>query len=361
MEEEKKLSYKGYGDVVFENKDDIAYYKTSQNLEIAQASLLGFYDEKGNYKINDDINKELVGLDKVIDEDIKGVYYLSAKVAEHKLKFTVEMESINHKKSAFLYLKETCSVGGELEKKFSSLVATYTDTDDINFVFRMKKAFNIFARIEAEGRDMSNSAKSLKILAQKKAVKELKAKLLLDRQKIDKEYVLKMLDLLAKSGPEGKRLVKEFLNAVRVKNLIVQSPDKFIRLRQVLDLYVNNALVEGKISKNTLEKIRVYRKLQTIKLEEIQKQNAGEKSKSGGKSSEGAKKSSKSSKKAGGKSTKKNDKKVIQDTITIKPQEEKPIAQKKVQRKIVFSSTSGMVNQSLYSNSSEQDQNLSKG
>ena len=55
MEEKKAVSYNGYGDAVFNNEDDIAYYKKTQNYEIVQAGLLGTYNDKGQYVIAEDI------------------------------------------------------------------------------------------------------------------------------------------------------------------------------------------------------------------------------------------------------------------------------------------------------------------
>ena len=140
QDEEKKIEYKGYGGVIFKNEDDIAYYKQSQNIEIAQGLLLGGYDAKGAYVIPEDLCKELTKLDKVIDEDVKGVYYVSAKVSTYKLKFIVEISKIeDNKKSATLKFVEEMKVAGVLDKKFATVVSTFIDDDDINFVFRMKR------------------------------------------------------------------------------------------------------------------------------------------------------------------------------------------------------------------------------
>ena len=105
MEEEKKVTYKGYGDIILNQEDDINYYKASQEFELAQGLLLGYYDEKGDYTISEDICKELVGLDKLIDETASNKYYVSAKVGDYKLKFEIDVEKKDTKKSGVSLLQ----------------------------------------------------------------------------------------------------------------------------------------------------------------------------------------------------------------------------------------------------------------
>ena len=288
MEEEKKVSYKGYGDIIFNNEEDIAYYKTSQEFELTQALLLGYYDEKGDYTISDDICKELVGLDKLIDETSHDKYYISARAGDYKLKFEVVVETKENKKVAYLYLKENLSVSGILEKKFSTLIASYIDDDDINFLFRMKKAFNIFARIEAEGKDMSNSDKSGKILALKKALLDKRNKLYYERDNLDKSYVKEILSILKSAGPGGKRLLLMYLDAIRNKNLNKLKVNKYVTLRQVLDLLMQNAMVEGYFPDKNMRQIKKKKKKQMETSKKLQVDySANAIKKSGGKSKGG--------------------------------------------------------------------------
>lgn len=289
MEEEKKVRYSGYGDVVFNNEDDISYYKSSQDFELAQGLLLGYYDEEGKYTIAEDICKELVELDKLIDETASDKYYLSARAGDYKLKFEVNVEKKDSKKVAYLYFKENLSVGGVLEKNFSTLVASYIDDDDINFLFRMKKAFNMFARVEAEGKDMSNQDKALRILMMKRGLLDKRNKLYYGRDNLDKLYVKQVLGILKNSGPGGKRLILMYLEAVRNKNLNKLKVNKYVILRQVLDLYLETAMVEGYFPGKQTRQIREARKKQMETSKKLQSEytsnsvkKAGGKSKGGG-------------------------------------------------------------------------------
>ena len=287
MEEEKKVTYKGYGDIILNQEDDINYYKASQEFELAQGLLLGYYDEKGDYTISEDICKELVGLDKLIDETASNKYYVSAKVGDYKLKFEIDVEKKDTKKVAYLYFKENFSLSGVLEKNFSTLVASYIDDDDINFLFRMKKAFNLFARIEAEGKDMSNLDKAAKILATKKGLLDKRSKLYYQRDNIDKAYVKEILNILKNSGPGGKRLILMYLEAVRSKSLNKLKVNKYVTLRQVLDLYMQNAMVEGYFPDKNMRQIRDARKKQMEKTNSSQAEYSANTAKKGGGKSKG--------------------------------------------------------------------------
>ena len=273
MEEEKKVTYKGYGDIILNQEDDINYYNASQDFELAQGLLLGYYDEKGDYTISEDICKELVGLDKLIDETASNKYYVSAKVGDYKLKFEIDVEKKDTKKVAYLYFKESFSLSGVLEKNFSTLVASYID--------------NLFARIEAEGKDMSNLDKAAKILATKKGLLDKRSKLYYQRDNIDKAYVKEILNILKNSGPGGKRLILMYLEAVRSKNLNKLKVNKYVTLRQVLDLYMQNAMVEGYFPDKNMRQIRDARKKQMEKINSSQAEYSANTAKKGGGKSKG--------------------------------------------------------------------------
>lgn len=290
QDEEKKTEYKGYGGVIFKNEDDIAYYKQSQNVELAQGLLLGGYDAKGAYVIPEELCKELTKLDKVIDEDVKGVYYVSAKVSTYKLKFIVEISKADdNKKSATLKLIEEMKVAGVLDKKFMTIVSTFIDDDDINFVFRMKKAFNIYAKIEAEGRDMSNSEKSAKILARISQLLDLRKQIYYNKDQLDKLYIKEIVSILKASGDGGQRVLRRYLEIVKSPKFKKLKVNRYVILRQILDMELITAIAEGYFSEKSLKKIRDMRKIFVLKAEQEMKNflqtttsKSGSKSKGGG-------------------------------------------------------------------------------
>ena len=274
MEEEKKLSYKKYGDGVFTNKDDISYYKASQDFEIAQGLLLGCFDDDGKYYVPDEICKELIGLDKLIEETSSNKYFLSARAGDYKFKFEVIIEKKEDKKVAYLYFLENISVAGIINKNYHTLVASYIDDDDINFLFRMKKAFNIFARIEAEGKDMKNMDKASKILILKKDLLNKRNKLYYGRDALDKLYVKEILSILKSAGPAGKRLILMYMEAVRSKNLNKLKVNKYVTLRQILDVYLETGLIEGYFPDKQTLLIREVRNQQMEKSKKVQAEYA---------------------------------------------------------------------------------------
>lgn len=305
QDEEKKIEYKGYGGVIFKNEDDIAYYKQSQNIELAQGLLLGGYDAKGAYVIPDDLCKELTKLDKIIDEDVKGVYYVSAKVSTYKLKFIVEISKIDdNKKSATLKLVEEMKVAGVLDKKFMTTVSTFIDDDDINFVFRMKKAFSIYAKIEAEGRDMSNSEKSAKIMARISQLLDLRKQIYYNKDQLDKLYIKEIIAILKASGDGGQRVLKRYLEIVKSPKFKKLKVNRYVVLRQILDMELITAIAEGYFSEKSLKKLRDTRKIFVLKAEQEMKnflQTAASKPKSKSKGGGGKKGGKTKGKDKGGK------------------------------------------------------------
>ncbi len=303
MEEDKKVKYSGYGDIIYQDKDDISYYKSSQEFELAQGLLLGNYDENGEYYIPEDICKELVSLDKLIDETVGNMYYVSAKVGDYKLKFEIFVEEREDKKIAKLYFIENFKLQNFIEKKFKSLVATFIDDNDINFLFRMKKEFNIWANVEAEGRDMSNSNKGLTILGKKKQLLELRIKLYYNRDNLDKQYIKQVLKILKMSGSSGKQVLLMYLDIVRKNKLNKLKVNKYVVLRQALDICLDRAVVEGYFPSKDVSSIRILRNNYMKKAKELQDEYSKQgNSKSSSKSkSSGGKKASKSKSSSGSK------------------------------------------------------------
>jgi len=281
MEEKKSVSYKGYGDVVLNNESDIAYYKQSQIYEITNALLLGNFNDSGEYVISEDICKELVAIDKLIDETAIDKYFLSAKVGEFKLKLIVETQKTDdNKRNAKLILIEECSIQGILTKKYESLIATFIDDDDINFLFRMKKAFNMHARIEAEGKDMENLDKGAKIIILKNKLKSQKKLIAENRGALDKLYVKAVIEALKGSGEQGRTLLMRFLETIKAKGLNkLNAQKKYIAYREVLDQMLVVTLIEGNFPGKKLQEIRHARKVLEMKAEEARKLAEAEKNK----------------------------------------------------------------------------------
>ena len=303
MEEDKKVKYAGYDDIIFQDKDDISYYKSSQEFEIAQGLLLGNYDDDGKYYIPEELCKELVKIDKIIDETVGNIYYVSAKVGDYKLKFEILVEEKDDKKAGFLYLIENYKLQNIIEKKFKTLIASYVDDNDINFLFRMKKEFNIWANVEAEGKEMSNLSKASLILARKKQLLELRTKLYYNRDNLDKQYVKQILKILKVSGPTGKRVLLMYLDLVRTKNLNKLKVNKYVMLRQALDICLDRSMVEGYFPNKDVKSIRILRNSYMKKAKDLQNEfskASGSKSSSKSKSS-GGKKTSKSKSSSGSK------------------------------------------------------------
>ncbi len=135
---------------------DISYYKNLQDDEIFENLLLGEFNKLGDYAIKKEILLELVSAKKYIKEAKDNKYILSAPVKSgmKELTFTLQIESEGNKKNAVLRLIEKDIKIDLSEDLLKTVIARYKDDDDIYFLIKVKKIFNIVD--DSDGKDINN-------------------------------------------------------------------------------------------------------------------------------------------------------------------------------------------------------------
>ena len=141
--EEVKLSYKVYGqDFSLTDTDFIDYYRTRMKIMAMRFMLVGRINDKGYYKIKDQIKYDLINMVKEIsDEDddfIRADSYFMKKFFYFKIKIIRDEK----KAKAELYLSEF--VDNFLDEEYiTSHIADFEDVNDENFISKVKEAFNL--------------------------------------------------------------------------------------------------------------------------------------------------------------------------------------------------------------------------
>ena len=248
---EEKVLYSAPDAIVSHREEDIAYLKECQRLLSAQNFLVGEFGDDGSYKINEELCKELTNMDKVIDEKETDIYYATGIVGGEKLKFRVYLESRGEKKLATLKLLEQIKLDENFD--LETQIATFLDDDDNAFYYRMKDAFRLFTKEEAEGRSMDESSKCPKLSAIFKDHKQTQNTLSYGRDNLDKQYIKSVLKVL-KENESVTPLVKDFLLLVR------KYPKKYPLLRRSLDRLISNAIKDNLLKEPQLKKIDKLRK-----------------------------------------------------------------------------------------------------
>ena len=142
--EEKKLAYKVYGqDITLSNGDIIDYYKTRMKIMVMRFMLVGRIDDKGVYRIKDEIKLDLINMNKEISDSGEDYFRAEARYISKIFYFNIKIKKIDEQKAkASLYLSEF--VDDFLEDEYIvSHIADYTDVYDAQFRVKVRKAFNL--------------------------------------------------------------------------------------------------------------------------------------------------------------------------------------------------------------------------
>ncbi|MBE7074327.1 MAG: hypothetical protein E7379_04495 [Clostridiales bacterium] len=136
--------YKLYGqDISTTNTLIKDFYTESMKILVKSNLLVGDFDDKGNYIITKEIKRDIVVMDKEIeDKDEKFFKATSLYMKKNFYYFIPITKTDDGKAKAKLYLYEY--VGDYLDKEFVvSHIATYLDEDSDEFMAKVQKAFNL--------------------------------------------------------------------------------------------------------------------------------------------------------------------------------------------------------------------------
>ena len=217
------------------NSTLIDFYKTSMKMLATRFQLVGFFNDKGQYIIKDEIKKDLVKMYKEINDS--GEFFYKANIVYMKkyFYFDVKISLIDDKKAkASLYLSEF--VDDALKENYIiSHIADYIDEYDSQFRIKVRKVFNLVdVALKNEDYEIADLAIFMQDIYD---VNKYVGNLYDISAQI---YVMRILKLLENAGPIGIKILK------RYKELIVDKEeeyknDKFknSRYKYLLDRAIN--------------------------------------------------------------------------------------------------------------------------
>ena len=228
LEQEKvkeKTEFKVFGeDIVLSQIDFINYQKITNKMLFLQFHLLGRFDDKGSYYINNDIKQDLVNVAKEIQhEDDKG-YLAEVRFAHLIFKFEVDLSYSQEVAEAKLYIIEKFD-----EHTIKTLVETFSAPNDADFRIKVRERFNLVdVAIKTGDEEVPNL--SIWIYWQSEEYMYWRELYEMGSQ----FFVLRALSILEGYGKLGEEVINEYNR--RLSELEDNgSKRKFSRAKEVLD------------------------------------------------------------------------------------------------------------------------------
>lgn len=228
IEKEKvkeKTEFRVFGeDIVLSQIDFINYQKISNKMLFLQFHLLGRFDEKGNYFINNDIKQDLVRVIKEIQvEDEKG-YAAEVRFADLIFNFDVELSYSQEGAEAKLYIVEKFD-----EHTIKTLVDSFKAPNDADFRIKVRERFNL---VDVAVKTGDEEVPNLSIWIYWQSEEYMYWRDLYEMG--SQFFVLRALSILEGYGKLGEEVINEYNR--RLSELEDNgSKRKFSRAKEVLD------------------------------------------------------------------------------------------------------------------------------
>ncbi len=210
------------------------YQKFLRDNQVIAQGLIGSFGDDDKYCVAKDTIDEIVGAKKLLtdyhEQDAFCELYTQENI--YKFKFLFNVDSVSGKRYASFYILENFTLFGEKNELVTFLIG-FNDDDDVMFLDKLKKAFNLVTKDESEGKDIKNSE-----LKFEKLIKDNKQKqkiLIKQAGTINKKYVVDMLKILRASGDKGNELIRLFNNKVSKLKMDKLSPEYWNKLKETLD------------------------------------------------------------------------------------------------------------------------------
>lgn len=210
------------------------YQKFLRDNQVIAQGLIGSFGDDDKYCVAKDTIDEIVGAKKLLTDYHEQDAFCELYTQEntYKFKFLFNVDSVSGKRYASFYLLENFTLFGEKNELVTFLVG-FNDDDDVMFLDKLKKAFNLVTKDESEGKDIKNS--DLKFEKLLKTSKQKQKILIKQTGTINKKYVVDILKLLKASGDKGNELLKLFNSKASKLKMDKLSPEYWNKLKDILD------------------------------------------------------------------------------------------------------------------------------
>lgn len=191
--------------------------------------LIGFFED-GEYKVAKDIKEEFVKRKKYLKERKEDRLIATLPTKGKNLTFELVFSDYEEKTMiAELYLVEKLHYG-----KIETFIADYISEKNYEFKQKAREAFNILLEVDEAEKEEAVEGVIERRLAEVKAKKTSDRSFILEMY--SEYYVLRMLKLLAKTGPLGLKILEEYkFMSEKLGYNNKALPELYIKLRALLD------------------------------------------------------------------------------------------------------------------------------
>ena len=230
---------------------EIGNFKIYQRRDIVENLMLGDYNEKGDYVVNTNILKGLVGVRKEKNGDYNQIMFLNSVEnfgEKGKLRFSLTISDVKEQegyKIAVLKLLEPVKkIGGYIENTNSFIVASYKDKADEAFNARIDKVFHIVDPANDVGKDDVEVVNS--IMQRLKFLNAYKVSYLQGVDTQEQAYYYARLEVL--KDPKFEEILIEFKKHLTKASMFLDptKSDYYAKLNELLDLSIDIATNKNK-------------------------------------------------------------------------------------------------------------------
>ncbi|MDD4408400.1 MAG: hypothetical protein PHC47_00955 [Clostridia bacterium] len=258
-------------------------------IEFSKKSLLGEFTPEGFYYISEIIATELTSLQKIITNKTTSEYEAYAMCGKLKFQFLVTIEERTNENGekisiTFLKLYETYIKAGE-KKNLKTPIARFSEKSNPNFLFTVKKVFNLNTEGETDGRTFSKeneilAPSILSIFRNRFYQYEIKR---IESENAELKYIKAIIKIL-REDKNGKEVVDEFISKTKYGSRQGGKKVSPTDLRKTLDELVEKAVAKKLLHKVTILKIEEVRKKSEFKYDKKGAEKSATAGKGGGKS-----------------------------------------------------------------------------
>ena len=137
-EEKKLFQVFGEKDILLSKTDFIDYQKINNKMLFLQFHLMGQFDENGKYYIKEDIRRDLVRVQKEIQEEDDKGFLAEVRYAKVLFNFEVEIEYEDANAKASLFIIEKVD-----DQTIKTLLDSFSDANDADFRIKVRQRFNL--------------------------------------------------------------------------------------------------------------------------------------------------------------------------------------------------------------------------
>ena len=137
-EEKKLFQVFGEKDILLSKTDFIDYQKINNKMLFLQYHLMGQFDENGKYYIKEDIRRDLVRVQKEIQEEDDKGFLAEVRYAKVLFNFEVEIEYEDANAKASLFIIEKVD-----DQTIKTLLDSFSDANDADFRIKVRQRFNL--------------------------------------------------------------------------------------------------------------------------------------------------------------------------------------------------------------------------